>query len=126
MTRHKAARHGFTLIELLAATLVMVLGVCAMLSVMTQGLSSLKENQWALLARTAVVRKAELLRNQGFDAIIAGPFTAADLQGLESIPNAQGNVYVELYNDNPDIKKATVTVTAGAGRAWRLATLVSR
>ena len=125
---------GFTLIELLGAIFTFTLGLYALLFAMTQGLSSLRENRWSFLAQAAAVRQMESLRNQAFAGIAALPPASPfpDLNGdgigdgLESIPQAVGMVYVQNYNGSSDIKQVTVKVTAGAGRAWRLVTLVSR
>lgn len=123
---------GSTLIEVLFIVFWLVVVLAALLFSMTFGLTNLREHQRELLAKTALIRRMELLHHQAFNAIASGPFT----EGLELLPGATGTVSVCTYNPTtqacvsgfglPTLKRVTVTVSLSADRMWRSVTLVSR
>lgn len=111
---------GTTFIEILVTIFVLVLGLTALLTTLTHAMRGIQQNEAGLIASTAVSRLMEGERNKTFDELVSYSFTVPDL------PNAQGQVTVQNYNGDPNLKHVIVTLTLDPARAWRLATLISR
>ena len=117
---------GFTLSEVLVAVVLLSIGIVSVLFNLSQGIIHLRENHGGLVAKAAIRRQIESLHNQPFAQVAALPPFSPFTIGLESLDNAQGMVWVEQDNGRADLLKVTVTVSIGAGRSFRIATLISR
>ena len=124
MMRRVPADSGFTLVEALVAAAIFALTTVSMLLIVTVGLRGVRENGALVAARTAVVKQMEFLRTQPADQLAAWNL-ATFTDGLETLPNAQGKIYVDSFNGIPDLLRLTVIVTVD-GRSQQLVTLISR
>jgi len=106
---------GFTLVEALLASIVMAIGIFAVITAIYAQVAALNENREKTIAALTAQGEIEYLRGQSFSNITSRLFYKEEAPGLEYLhlgaDFGKGDIVVDNVNGNANIKRVSVIVT---------------
>lgn len=110
-------KKGFTLVEALIASMVMAIGLFAVITAIYAQFTAINVNREKTIAALTAQGEIEFLRGKPFDSITTRLFYKAEAPGLEYLRKGlgfgQGDIVVEPsgFTTDLNIKKVSVIVT---------------
>ena len=105
-------KKGTTLIELLIAIAVIVIGLLALYSAIVTGMTLNLKAKHRAIAYNVGAQEMEILRNTAFSSLTDradGPYIGT-VSGLTQLPTGMGQLTIQNYSGNPDIKQINIKV----------------
>ena len=122
-------KKGFTLIEAFVASVVLALGLFAVLLALYTEFTFINQNREKAIATLAAQEEIESIRGMPFDTIL-GLSSYFNASGFAYLKNPVGTLTLDNIYSSDDIRRVSVTVSwlslTGRTLQIRLATLVTR
>jgi|GEM_PF-1218988 len=108
------SNQGTTLLELIIAVSVFSISLLTLYMVIIYGITVNRQAKNLAMSYEVASKEVETIRNTPYAALVDqtdGNFYSDSTADLVKLPDGQGKLTIENYNDNDKIKKITVIVT---------------